>query len=271
MHILFCGDVVGRSGREALSHYLPLLKRTFSLDYIIVNAENSAHGFGITEKICKDLYAFGVDVITTGNHIWDQKETISYIQKDPHLLRPLNFLSHTPGNGFLHLKSPNHQGLLVINAMGRLFMDSLEDPFYALDCLLEKFKLGVNVSGIFVDFHAEATSEKMAMAHHLDGRVSAVIGTHTHIPTADAHILPKGTSYQTDAGMTGDYLSVVGMDAQIATRRFTKKFSKERLSAAQGEATLCGTLIKIDDKTGQTVDIQPIRLGGILKPTHSQL
>ncbi|MEI8321344.1 MAG: TIGR00282 family metallophosphoesterase [Alphaproteobacteria bacterium] len=264
MKLLFCGDVVGRTGREAILEHIPLLRNRLGLDYVIVNAENAAHGFGVTPAICKDMYAAGVDVITTGNHIWDQKDIVGHIDQDKNLLRPLNYPPKTPGNGFVVVQKDNAPALLVVNLMGRLFMDALDDPFAAMDALLRTYTLGKNVAAIFVDFHAEATSEKMAAGHYFDGRISGLVGTHTHVPTADCHILPKGTAYQTDAGMTGDYDSVVGMKKDVPIDRFVKKFSKERLSAADGPATLCGTFIETDDKTGKALKIIPIRVGGIL-------
>ncbi len=268
MKILFCGDINGRAGREAVYKYVPLLKQKLAIDFVIVNGENAAHGFGITEVICQDLYKAGVDVITTGNHIWDQKETISFIPQEKNLLRPLNYPPKTPGNGFVVIKKADGRSLLVINVMGRLFMESLDDPFGVIDQLLNTYHLGQNISAILVDFHAEATSEKMAAAHYFDGRISALIGTHTHIPTADCHILPQGPAYQTDAGMTGDYNSVIGMKKEVPIDRFVRKVSKDRLSVAEGEATLCGVFIETDDHTGKALKIMPIRLGGLLPQTE---
>ncbi len=263
MRILFIGDIMGRSGREALQRYLPDLKGELKPDVVIVNGENAANGAGITEKICTEFYDWGVDCITTGNHVWDQREIIPYIARDEKLLRPINYPEGTPGNGVVRL-SVNGQTLTVINAMGRLFMDTLDDPFRALRDILEKERLGQNTDAIFVDFHAETTSEKMSLAHHIDGRVSAVIGTHTHIPTADAHILKNGTAYQTDAGMTGDYDSVIGVEKELAMHRFIKKMPGERFRPASGDGTICGALVITNDDTGLAVSIEPIRRGGIL-------
>src|SRR5665213_3546692 len=201
MNILLCGDVVGRPGREAVKEHLHGLRRDLDIDVAIVNAENSAHGFGLTEKICGELYDAGADVLTTGNHVWDQREIIPYLDRDPRVLRPANFPPGTPGAGTCLHTLGDGRTALVINLMGRLFMDALDCPFRGLDAILADHALDRGVAAVVVDFHAEATSEKNAMGHFADGRVSLVVGTHTHIPTADAHILPGGTGYQTDAGM----------------------------------------------------------------------
>ncbi|MCB1558657.1 MAG: TIGR00282 family metallophosphoesterase [Alphaproteobacteria bacterium] len=261
MKILFIGDVAARSGRDALAQYLPTVKAECEPDVIIVNGENAAHGIGINDKICKEFFDLGVDVITLGNHSWDQREVIPYIEREKKLIRPLNYPAGTPGNGWVVHTLPNGQKILVINAMGQLFMDPLDNPFNAIDVLLKTYKLNEKVNAIFVDFHAEATSEKMALAHYLDGRVSAVVGTHTHIPTADAQIFPQGTAFQSDAGMTGDYNSVIGMKKDTPIMRFSRKISFERLSPAEGDGTMCGTLIETDNNTGLAKSIRPIRRG----------
>lgn len=267
MRILFCGDIVGRSGREAVATYIPQLFQDLKLDFVIMNAENAAHGFGVTKTICQELYNLGVDVITTGNHIWDQKEIVSHIGQDKRLLRPLNFPPTNPGQGYALVPSRNGKDVLVINAQARLFMDASDDPFLAVDALLKKYPLGRGSLGaIVLDFHGEATSEKMAMGHFCDGRVSLVVGTHTHVPTADAQILPQGTAYQTDAGMCGDYDSVVGMDKTVPLLRFTRKMPTERMAPAQGPGTLCGVFVETDDATGLATSIHPVRLGGRLSP-----
>ena len=264
MRLLFCGDLVGRSGREVVLQHLPELRRRLRLDFVVVNGENAARGFGITRKICDDLFEAGADVITGGNHSWDQREALAFIDSEPRLLRPLNFPPGTPGRG-LGLFNAGGRKVLVINAMGRLFMDPLDDPFRAIEEALARYRLGGSVDAIIVDFHAEATSEKMALGHALDGRVSLVVGTHTHVPTADAQILPGGTAYQTDAGMCGDYNSVIGMDKQVPIERFTRKLPTERLAVAQGPATLCGVFLETDDRTGLALRVEPIRLGGRLQ------
>jgi len=265
MRILFCGDVVGRSGRDAVKEYIPQICQDLDIHFVVVNGENAAHGFGITKGICQDFYKIGIDVITTGNHIWDQKEIIGYIDQDKRLLRPINYPPTTPGRGYAIIPNRKGKDVLVINAQARLFMESLDDPFAAVDALLKKYPLGSgSIGAIIVDFHGEATSEKMAMGHFCDGRASFVVGTHTHVPTADARILPLGTAYQTDAGMCGDYNSVVGMDKTVPLLRFTRKMPTERLQPAQGPGTLCGTFIETDDTTGLAVSIYPIVLGGYL-------
>lgn len=266
MRILFIGDVMGRSGRDALAKYLPKLKTDLKPDVVIVNGENAAHGVGINESICKDFFALGTDVITTGNHVWDQREVIPYIAREPRLLRPHNYPESLPGAGFYKHALPNGQSILVINLMARLFMDPLDDPFAIADKIIAQHVLGRSVQAIFLDFHGEATSEKMAMAHYLDGRVTAVIGTHTHMPSADCQILDRGTAFQSDAGMTGDYNSVIGMKPDAPVQRFTRKFSIERLSPADGEGTVCGTLIVTNDN-GTAAKIAPVRVGPRLENT----
>jgi 2',3'-cyclic-nucleotide 2'-phosphodiesterase len=264
MRLLLCGDVVGRSGRTVVTAEVPRLRRELGLDFVIVNGENAAHGFGITDKICEEFYASGVDVVTTGNHVWDRREIISYIDGDPRLLRPINFPPGTPGKGHGVFALPDGRRVMVINAMARLFMDAIDDPFTAVERLVSERPLG-SVDAILVDFHGEATSEKMSMGHFCDGRVSAVIGTHSHVPTADAQILPKGTAYMTDAGMCGDYDSVIGMQKEAAVARFLRKMPGEKLQVAEGEATLCAAFIETDDVTGLARRIAPLRLGGRLK------
>lgn len=266
MRILFVGDVMGRSGRDAVAKHLPKLKSDLKIDVAIVNGENSAHGVGITEAICKEFYGYGADVITTGNHVWDQREIIPYITRDKKLLRPLNFPKGTVGNGaFLHTSNDGER-ILVVNAMCRLFMEALDCPFTAMDELLRDYRLGQNVDAVFVDLHGEATSEKMAFAHYLDGRVTAVVGTHTHMPTADCQIFPAGTGFQSDAGMTGDYDSVIGVRKEISIHRFVKHTPSERMVPADGEATLCGTFIETRGR-GQCTRIEPVRVGPRLHNT----
>jgi 2',3'-cyclic-nucleotide 2'-phosphodiesterase len=265
VRILFCGDVVGSAGRACVIENLPRLRRELALDFIIVNGENAAAGFGITDKICGEFYAAGVDVITTGNHVWDRREIIPYIAGDPRLLRPANFPSGTPGNGSFVYAIGEGRRILVINVMARLFMDPLDDPFAAVEAAVAEHPLA-DVQAIVVDFHGEATSEKMAMGHFVDGRASLVVGTHSHVPTADWQILPAGTGYQTDAGMCGDYDSVIGMQKPAAVARFIRKMPGERLQVAEGAGTLCGVIVETDDATGLARRIAPIRLGGRLAP-----
>lgn len=258
---------MGRSGREALEKQLPRVQEIFEPDVTIVNGENAARGAGITPDICKEFYEWGVDCITTGNHVWDQREIIPYIAKDKKLLRPLNFPEGTPGNGTYRHELKDGRSILIINAMGRLFMDTLDDPFKKTKDILDKEKLGKTSNAIFMDLHAETTSEKMAFAHYFDGKISAIVGTHTHVPTADAHILSGGTGFQTDAGMTGDYNSVIGVEKEIAIHRFVKKMPGERMRPANGKGMLCGTCIVTNDKTGLVESIAPVRAGDGLNET----
>jgi len=265
LRILFLGDVVGRSAREAVIKEIPEIRRNFSIDFVIVNGENAAGGFGITEKICEDFFSSGIDCITTGNHVWDQKELFDYIKNENRLLRPINYPEETPGKGFEIF--PNQLGrVLVVNVMGRLFMESLNDPFNAIEKVLDENPLGITCDAIVIDIHAETTSEKTAMGHFCDGRVSLVVGTHTHIPTADYQILPYGTGYQTDAGMCGDYDSVIGMEKTEPIRRFVEKTPGGRFNPAQGSPTLCGVIIETSPD-GLSETIEPFRLGGILSQT----
>jgi metallophosphoesterase (TIGR00282 family) len=266
MRILFLGDVVGRAGRDAVVAAVPVLRTQHSLDFIIVNGENAAHGFGISPEICLQFYAAGVDCVTTGNHIWDQRAIINHIGQDRQLLRPLNFPG-AMGRGFEIYSLKDGRRILVVNAMARLFMELTDNPFTAIDQLLIKNRLGSDVQAIVLDFHGEATAEKMAMGHFCDGRVSLVVGTHTHIPTADAQILPGGTAYQTDAGMCGDYNSVIGMEKAPAIARFVQRMPTDKLSPASGEASVCGLIVETDDVTGLAKSIQPLRMGGQLQPT----
>jgi metallophosphoesterase (TIGR00282 family) len=265
MKILICGDVVGKAGRRVIEENLPDLRQRLELDFVIVNGENAAHGFGITDKICAAFYAAGADVITTGNHVWNQREIINYIGGDPKLLRPMNYPDGTPGAGTGIYETADGRKVMIIHPMGRLFMDPLDDPFAAVEDALQNHRLGHSVDAIVVDFHGEATSEKQSMGHFLDGRVSAVVGTHTHVPTADAQVLPGGTAFQSDIGMTGDYDSVIGMKKELATSRFTTKMPQGRLEPAEGDATLCAVYVETDDATGLANHIAPLRLGGRLK------
>ncbi|MEM7225036.1 MAG: TIGR00282 family metallophosphoesterase [Pseudomonadota bacterium] len=265
MRLLFCGDIVGRSGRQAVIDHLPGLRRDLKLDFVIVNGENAAGGFGITKKICDELFALGVDVISGGNHIWDQREALGFIDGENRLLRPINFPAGTPGRGAQVYGAPGGRKVLVVNVMARLFMDPLDDPFAAVKQVLARYSLGASAAAIVVDFHGEATSEKMAMGHFLDGKVSACLGTHTHVPTADVMILPGGTAYQSDVGMCGDYDSVIGMDKKVPVTRFLRKLPTERLSPATGEGTLCALFIETDDKTGLATRAEPVRVGGRLQ------
>jgi 2',3'-cyclic-nucleotide 2'-phosphodiesterase len=267
MKLLFLGDIVGRSGRDAVEKFLPDLIKDQGLDFVIINGENAAAGFGITQKICKQFFDMGVDVITGGNHSWDQKEALAFISSEKRLLRPMNFPKGTPGLGANVYQTTAGKKVLVMNVMGRVFMDALDDPFAAVEAELARYNLGASVDVIVVDFHGEATSEKMGMGHFADGRVSLVVGTHSHVPTADAQILPKGTAYQTDAGMCGDYNSVIGMQKEEPLRRFTRKISGGRFTPADGIGTMCGLIVETDNKSGLARHIEPVRLGGRLIST----
>ncbi len=267
MRILFLGDIVGRAGRDAVLAALPSLRVRRELDLVIINAENASHGFGLAPAMADALFAAGADVLTLGNHAWDRKELLGYIDTHPRLIRPLNFPQGTPGQGFYLAELADGRRALVLQAMARMYMELTDDPFRLTAELLGKHRLGVTVDAIVADIHGEATSEKMAYAHSFDGRVSLVVGTHTHIPTADTQILPGGTGYQTDAGMCGDYDSVIGMEKGVAAARFWRKIPGERLAPAEGEATLCGVLLETDDRTGLARHVHPFRQGGRLTPT----
>ena len=269
MRLAFFGDVVGRSGREGLATHLPGLRRRLGLEFVIVNAENAAAGFGITENTARELYNAGADCLTLGNHSWDQKEALTYIVREPRLLRPLNYppFADAPGRGVQLFTTDRGHHVLVMNVLGRVHMDALDDPFAAVDRELEACPLGVAADAIVVDIHAEATSEKMAMGHFCDGRASLVVGTHTHVPTADQQILPGGTAYQSDAGACADYDSVIGNQKEEPIRRFTTRISKDRFKPAEGEATVCGLYLETDPATGLARRIEPIRVGGRLSQT----
>ena len=267
MRILFLGDVVGRTGRDAVVAGLPELRTRLRLDLAVVNAENASHGFGLAPDMARDLFAAGADAITLGNHAWDRREIIPYIAETPRLIRPLNFPPGTPGNGSTLIELSDGRRALVLSAMGRLFMESLDCPFRAAAVELAKHRLGTSVAAIVIDFHAEATSEKMAFAHSFDGQVSLVVGTHTHCPSADHQLLPGGTAFQSDAGMCGDYDSVIGMQKDIAAARFWRKMPGDRLHPAEGATTLCGTFVETNDATGLATRIEPIRQGGRLSQT----
>ena len=273
MRFAFFGDVVGRSGREGLADHLPALRRRLALEFVIVNAENAAAGFGITENTARELFAAGADCLTLGNHSWDQKEALTYIVREPRLIRPLNYsvLADAPGRGANLFETDSGKRILVINLLGRVHMDSLDDPFAAVDRELEKCPLGMVADAVVVDMHAEATSEKMAMGHFCDGRASLVVGTHTHVPTADCQILNGGTAYQTDAGACADYDSVIGNQKEEPLRRFTTRISGGRYKPAEGPATVCGVFVETDDRTGLARRIEPIRVGGRLSETVPSL
>lgn len=269
MNILFLGDIIGKPGRDAVHAELPRLRASLQLDLVIANGENAAGGFGITRAIAEEFFAIGVDVISTGNHWADQKEIYGYIETEDRILRPANYPRGTPGRGANLYQTPGGS-VLVVNVMGRVFMDALDDPFAAVERELSACPLGEGADAIVVDVHAEATSEKMAMGHFCDGRASLVVGTHQHVPTGDAQIFPGGTAYQTDAGACADYDSVIGMDKAEPLQRFTRKLSSQRFTPAAGPATVCGVFVQTG-ANGLATRIEPMRVGGRLKQALPQL
>jgi len=266
MRFAFFGDVVGRAGRDGLADHLPDLRRRLGLQFVVVNAENAAAGFGITENTARELFEAGADCLTLGNHSWDQREALTYIVREPRLIRPANYpiLSDAPGRGAQIFETESGHRVLVVNLLGRVHMDAMDDPFAAVDRELDACPLGAMADAVIVDMHCEATSEKMAMGHYCDGRASLVVGTHTHVPTADAQILNGGTAYQTDAGACCDYDSVIGNQKDEPLRRFTTKISGGRYKPAEGPATVCGVYVETDPATGLAVRVEPIRVGGRL-------
>jgi len=264
MRLLFLGDVVGRAGRDAITERLPRLIVDYGFDFVVVNGENASHGRGLTEPHYNELRAAGADAVTLGDHAWDQRDTVTYIAREPHLLRPINFPPGAPGRGANLIEGRNGRRVLVINAQGRVFMDPVDDPFRAVEAAIAACPLGEQADAIIVDFHTEATSEIQAMGFFLDGRASLVVGTHTHIPTAGARILKAGTALMSDAGMCGDYNSVIGVDAEEPLNRFLTGIANGRFTPAEGEATLCGVAIETDDRTGLTTNVSPVRVGGTL-------
>jgi metallophosphoesterase (TIGR00282 family) len=268
MRLLFLGDVVGRSGRQAVLAQLPALRQRYQLDFVAVNAENAAGGFGITESIVGDLLDAGADAVTLGNHAFDQKEALVFIERQPRLLRPINYPPGTPGRGSGIFKAASGADVLVINAMGLIFMPELADPFRAIDTEVAACGLKRGTDAIVVDFHAEATSEKQALAYFLDGRVSLVAGTHTHAPTADERVLPEGTAFIGDLGMCGDYDSVLGMVKDEPLNRFLTKIPRARMEPAVGPATISGVAVEIDDANGLATHVAGLRGRGVVAPTR---
>jgi metallophosphoesterase (TIGR00282 family) len=267
MKILFLGDVMGRSGRAAIAAALPGLRRDWALDFVVVNGENASSGAGLTAAHAKSLLDAGADCLTLGDHAFDQKEMLAFIEQEPRILRPLNYARGAPGRGHRLFPAPGGRRVLVAQVLGQVFMKRpFDDPFSAIDAVLKAHPRGGVAQAVLVDVHAEATSEKMAMGHWCDGRASLVVGTHTHVPTADAQILPGGTAYQSDAGMCGDYGSVIGMDKAEPMRRFVTGMGKERFTPAAGPATLSGVYVETDDATGRATRLCMIRQGGLLEP-----
>jgi metallophosphoesterase (TIGR00282 family) len=266
MRLLFLGDLVGRAGRTAVIEALPRLRTEWKLDFIAVNAENAASGFGLTATIASQILAAGADCITLGDHAFDQKDMLTHIEREPRILRPLNFARGAPGRGSGLFAATRGRKVFVAVALGRVFMKRpFDDPFSVLDAALKTAPLGGVAQASLVEIHAEATSEKMAIGHWCDGRASLVVGSHTHVPTADAMILPGGTAYQTDAGMCGDYDSVIGMDKLEPMKRFVTGMGTARFEPALGEATICGSFVETDDSTGLARKVAPIRIDGKLE------
>jgi metallophosphoesterase (TIGR00282 family) len=261
MKILFIGDIFGRPGRDAIERYLPELRMTHKPDFVIANGDNAAHGTGLIPSLVKELYGFGIDMLTGGDHIWDQKEMIAHLDRSPFVLRPINYPPNTPGKGWIELATPQGIKLAIVHVQGSALMEgrSVDNPFRAIDDLLPRF----SHKNIIIDFHAEATSEKMAFSHYVDGRVSAVLGTHTHVPTADARILAGGTAAISDVGMTGCYDSVIGADKTAPIQKFVTGIKYQRLQPAEGEGVLSAVLVSLDDKTGRALSITPVRCGQI--------
>jgi hypothetical protein len=265
MRIFFVGDVVGRSGRTVVSERLPGLVRDWKLDLVVVNGENAAGGFGITEAIYREFLDAGADAVTLGNHAWDQKEALVFIERAPRLVRPVNYPAGTPGRGAALVEAKNGARALIVNAMGRIFMDPLDDPFTAIDRELTACPLGAGADAIIVDMHAETTSEKQSMGFFCDGRASLVAGTHTHAPTADLRVLPGGTAFISDVGMTGDYDSVIGMTKEEPLLRFVRRIASSRFETASGPATLSGIAVETDPATGLATRVGAVRIGGCLE------
>lgn len=269
MRLGFFGDVVGRAGRAAVAEHLPRVRHELGLDFVIVNGENAAGGFGITSSTAQEIFDAGADCITLGNHSWDQSEALVYIEREQRLLRPYNYPKtlQIPGRGSQLFTTPAGQRIFVVQIHGSAFMESLDDPIQGVAMALEEAPLRQVADAIVIEMHAEATAEKMTLAHYVDGRATLVVGAHTHIPTADAQVLPGGTAYMTDAGMCGDYDSVIGMKKGPIVQRAATKLPTERKSPADGPATMCGVYVESDDRTGLATRIEPIRVGGRLSRT----
>lgn len=261
MRLIYCGDVVGRAGREAVLNNIADIRKKYAPDVFIVNVENAAHGFGVTPGICREFLEKGADALVTGNHVWQQRELIPFLNDCKQIIRPLNYPEMLPGRGALEIILANGKKILIVQLLGRLFMEAVDCPVQAVDKLLKSYTLGKNIDAIFVDIHAEATSEKLAMGYYLDGKVSVVAGTHTHVPTADYRLLRQGTAYITDVGMCGDYDSVLGFEIDEPINRLARKYSGGRLTVSKGKGTLYGIIVDIDD-TGRAFNIEQL----IIKP-----
>ena len=266
MRLLFLGDVMGRAGRSAVAEQLPSLRVDWGLDFVVVNGENASQGAGLTAEHARALLLAGADCLTLGDHAFDQKDMLQFIETEPRIIRPLNFSKVAPGRGAKIFDATQGRKVLVTQVLGQVFMKRpFDDPFSAIETVLKTHRIGGAVQAAIVDVHAEATSEKMAMGHWCDGQASLVVGTHTHVPTADAQILPKGTAYLTDAGMCGDYNSVIGMEKLEPLRRFITGMAGGRFEPANGPATLSGVYVETDDKTGKALKVRMIRSGGVLE------
>jgi hypothetical protein len=268
MRMLFLGDVVGKPGREAITRRLPGLREQWALDCVVINGENSAGTIGITEAICNELIDAGADCVTLGNHAWDQREALVFIEREHRLIRPANFARGTPGRGAALIEAKNGARVLVINLIGRVFMGLSDDPFAEIERQIAACPLGSGCDAMLIDMHAEATSEKQALAHFVDGRASVVVGTHTHVPTADHRILPGGTAYMSDAGMCGDYDSILGVEKSAPLHRFLHSTPSGRFEATDGEAALSGLAVEIDDRTGLAKACWAVRIGPLLEESR---
>lgn len=260
MRFFYAGDIVARSGREIVSEKLTYIKEKYKTDAIILNVENAAHGFGVTPGICRDFLAQGADILLTGNHFLNQRDIVPFLDECKTIVRPANIPDWNPGRGFVLYELPDGRKILVIQLLGRLYMEAVDCPVQTVDAILKNYTLGRNVDAIMVDIHAEATSEKQALGYYLDGRVSCVAGTHTHVPTADARLLPKGTAYITDVGMCGDYNSVLGFDVQAPINRLRRAYVGDRLTPAKGKASLFGIFVETDDSSGLAKKIEQIKI-----------
>ncbi len=264
MRLLFLGDVMGRAGRDAVAERLPGLIANHGFDFVVINGENASHGKGLTESHFRGLRDAGADIVTLGDHAFDQREALSYIAREPALIRPLNFAPGTPGRGAMLAEGRNGHRVLVVNALGRVFLPPIDDPFRAVEAAIAACPLGEQADAVIVDFHTEATSEIQAMGYFLDGRATLVVGTHTHIPTSDHRILKGGTALMADAGMCGDFDSIIGTEADEPLNRFLTGIPNGRFSPAEGEATLCGVAVETDPRTGLARYVAPVRVGGVL-------
>ncbi|MBY5988052.1 YmdB family metallophosphoesterase [Roseovarius atlanticus] len=267
MRILYLGDVMGRAGRQAVAERLPGLRQAWKLDFVVVNGENATGGMGLSGAHAKGLLEAGADCLTLGDHAFDQKDMLQFIEGEPRIVRPLNFAKGAPGRGAAVFSDARGRKVMVAQVLGQVFMKrAFDDPFSAVDTVMRAHVPGGAVQASLIDIHCEATSEKMGMGHYCDGRASIVVGSHTHVPTADAQLLPGGTAFQSDAGMCGDYLSVIGMEKTEPMRRFVTGMGKERFTPALGEVTLCGLYVETDDATGKARRVEMVREGGRLAP-----